>query len=39
MGAIIMLGTLFGLIVLVFALVIRFDPLARRPSLQQEKKS
>ena len=32
MGAAIMLGTLFGLIVLVFALVLRFDPEARAPS-------
>ena len=32
MGALIMLGTLFGLIVLIFALVLRFDPEARRPS-------
>jgi hypothetical protein len=31
-GALIMLGTLFGLIVLVFALVLRFDPEARGPS-------
>lgn len=30
MGAVIMLGTLFGLIVLIFGLVLRFDPLARR---------
>lgn len=30
MGAVIMLGTLFGLIVLIFGLVIRFDPEARR---------
>jgi hypothetical protein len=29
MGAVIMLGTLVGLIVLVFALVLRFDPEAR----------
>jgi hypothetical protein len=29
MGAVIMLGTLFGLIVLIFALVLRFDPEAR----------
>jgi len=28
-GALIMLGTLFGLIVLVFALVLRYDPEAR----------
>jgi hypothetical protein len=26
MGAVVMLGTLFGLIVLIFALVLRFDP-------------
>lgn len=32
MGALIMLGTLFGLIVLVFALVLRFDPEARGPA-------
>ena len=30
MGAVIMLGTLVGLIVLVFALVRRYDPEARR---------
>jgi hypothetical protein len=29
MGAVIMLGTLFGLIVLIFGLVLRFDPEAR----------
>jgi hypothetical protein len=29
MGALIMLGTLFGLIVLIFALVLRYDPEAR----------
>lgn len=29
MGAVIMLGTLFGLIVLIFGLVLRFDPQAR----------
>ncbi len=32
MGAVIMLGTLFGLIVLIFGLVLRFDPEARRPA-------
>ena len=31
-GAWIMLGTLFGSIALIFALVLRFDPEARRPS-------
>ena len=31
MGAVIMLGTLFGLIALVVALVLRYDPEARRP--------
>jgi hypothetical protein len=30
MGAVIMLGTLFGLIVLIFGAVLRFDPEARR---------
>jgi hypothetical protein len=29
MGAVIMLGTLFGLIGLIFGLVLRFDPEAR----------
>jgi hypothetical protein len=29
LGALIMLGTLFGLIVLIFALVLRYDPEAR----------
>jgi hypothetical protein len=29
MGALIMLGTLFGLIVLIFGLVLRYDPEAR----------
>lgn len=29
MGAVIMLGTLFGLIVVIFGLVLRFDPQAR----------
>jgi hypothetical protein len=32
MGAVIMLGTLFGLIALIFFLVLRFDPEARRPA-------
>ena len=30
MGQAIMLGTLFGLIVVIYALVLRFDPEARR---------
>ena len=30
MGAAVMLGTLFGLIVLIFGLVLRYDPEARR---------
>ena len=32
MGVVIMLGTLVGLIVLVFALVLRYDPEARAPA-------
>ena len=32
MGAVIMLGTLFGLIALAFGLVLRFDPEARHTS-------
>ena len=34
-GQLIMLGTLFGLIVLIFALVLRFDPEARGPSKRE----
>lgn len=30
MGATIMLGTLFGLIILIFTLVLRYDPQMRR---------
>ncbi len=30
MGAVVMLGTLFGLIALIFGLVLRYDPEARR---------
>jgi len=30
-----MLGTLFGLIVLVYALVLRFDPEARSPKARE----
>ena len=29
MGAVIMLGTLFGLIIMIFGLVLRYDPQAR----------
>jgi hypothetical protein len=37
MGAVIMLGTLFGLIVLIFAVVKHFDPEAHRaPSQEQD---
>jgi len=32
LGAVIMLGTLLGLTVLIFALVLRYDPEARSPS-------
>jgi hypothetical protein len=35
-GAFIMLGTLFGLIALVFGLVLRFDPEARRLTAEPE---
>jgi hypothetical protein len=35
-GAIIMLGTLFGLIVLIFGLVLRYDPEARRSPRQED---
>lgn len=34
-GAVIMLGTLFGLIALVFGLVLRYDPEARRAPKQE----
>jgi len=34
-GAVIMLGTLFGLIILVFGLVLRFDPEARSQERDQ----
>jgi hypothetical protein len=37
MGAVIMLGTLFGLIVVIFGIVLRFDPEARRqPEPEQD---
>lgn len=32
LGALIMLGTMFGLIVLIFTLVLRYDPQARNDS-------
>jgi hypothetical protein len=35
-GAVIMLGTLLGLIALIFALVLRFDPEARSPGHDRE---
>lgn len=35
MGAVIMLGTLFGLIAIVFALVLRYDPEAGGPSRRE----
>ncbi len=35
MGAVIMLGTLFGLIVLIFGGVLWLDPEARRPQSQE----
>jgi len=35
-GAVIMLGTLFGLIILIFALVLRYDPEARRPTTRED---
>ena len=38
MGALIMLGTLFGLIALVFGLVLRFDPEARGASANKDKR-
>jgi hypothetical protein len=37
MGQLIMLGTLFGLIVLIYGLVIYFDPEAREASTQGPK--
>ena len=36
LGAAIMLGTLLGLIALIFGLVLRFDPQARAPSKSRE---
>jgi hypothetical protein len=37
LGAVIMLGTLFSLIILIFWLVLRFDPEARRPAKNEER--
>jgi hypothetical protein len=38
MGALVMLGTLLGLIVLIFGVVLRFDPEAHRaPSEQSDR--
>jgi hypothetical protein len=34
-GAVVMLGTLFGLILAIFALVLRFDPESRRTSTDE----
>jgi hypothetical protein len=34
MGALVMLGTLFGLIALIYGLVLRFDPEAKRPATE-----
>jgi hypothetical protein len=36
-GAVIMLGTLFGLIALAFGLVLRFDPEARRTASDERR--
>lgn len=38
MGAVIMLGTLFGLIVLIFGVVLYFDPEARRTASQERER-
>jgi hypothetical protein len=35
MGALIMVGTLFGLILLIYGLVLRFDPEARAASCDE----
>ena len=37
MGAVIMLGTLFGLIALAFGLVIHYDPEARKAPSQESR--
>ena len=38
MGQLIILGTLFGLIAVSYALVLRFDPEARRPDESGERR-
>ena len=38
MGQLIMLGTLFGLIVVIFALVLRFDPAARGDAQKRDQR-
>jgi hypothetical protein len=38
MGAVVMLGTLFGLIALIFGVVLRYDPEARRPPSQERER-
>ena len=35
MGAVVMLGTLFAMIVLIFGVVLRYDPEARRAPSQE----
>ncbi|WP_290579859.1 hypothetical protein [Ketobacter sp.] len=39
MGALIMLGTLFGLIVIIFGLVLKFDPQARQHGYAEDKQN
>jgi hypothetical protein len=36
-GAVVILGTLLGLVVVIFAVVLRFDPEARRSPRSQER--
>jgi hypothetical protein len=36
-AAVVILGTLLALIILIFAVVLRFDPEARRPASRQER--
>lgn len=37
MGAVIMLGTLVGLIALIFGVVLRYDPEARHPTTREDR--